>query len=155
MLGVRKHATPEVSGMSAPGAPNAAIVFDIDGVLVHGMWHSASTQCGGPLATVRCDQELSHYFQSSLFSLSTAAWRGVAMRCHMSARPAGVRTAGPKPVPGAREALQRVVNARIPHVFVTNNGQQDEQARSARLQRVLDLPVDPARMILCQTPLKV
>jgi hypothetical protein len=51
--------------------------------------------------------------------------------------------------------LQRVVNARVPHVFVTNNGQQDEIARSARLQRVLDLPVDPARMILCQTPLKV
>lgn len=64
------------------------------------------------------------------------------------------RTAGPKPVPGAREALQRVVSARIPHVFVTNNGQQDEQARSARLQHVLGLDVDPARMILCQTPLK-
>lgn len=115
--------------MAAPGVPppNVAIVFDIDGVLVHGMWHSACQlrrRVGSPA------------------------------RCHASVRMAGVRIAGPKPVPGAREALQRVVNARVPHVFVTNNGQQDESARAARLQRVLDLPVDPARMILCQTPLK-
>lgn len=58
-------------------------------------------------------------------------------------------------MPGAREALQRVVAANIPHVFVTNNGMEDEQARSLRLQGVLDLEIDPARMILCQTPLKV
>ena len=62
---------------------------------------------------------------------------------------------GPKPLPGAREALVRVMEKEAPHVFVTNNGMQDEVNRALRLENVIDVKIDPARMILCQTPLKV
>ncbi|KAK3262481.1 hypothetical protein CYMTET_28666 [Cymbomonas tetramitiformis] len=66
----------------------------------------------------------------------------------------GVLVHGPKPIPGAKEALNGLMSKSIPHVFVTNNGMVDESAKAESLSKILTEPIDPKRMQLCQTPLR-
>ena len=153
--------------------PSCGIVFDIDGVLVHGTqfathressvqpiasglvgWVCRAAERRHPTGRERTGPSRPPCRDLNIQSCCCPAWRQTLARVSIPLIRAGPVT-GPKAVPGAREALQRVVAANIPHVFVTNNGMEDEQARSLRLQGVLDLEIDPARMILCQTPLKV
>ena len=49
----------------------------------------------------------------------------------------GVLQRGKAPVPGAAEALRKLRRARVPHVFVTNNGGRLESHKCEQLNAVL------------------
>ena len=57
-------------------------------------------------------------------------------------------------IPGAPEALQRLRKQGIPTLFVTNGGGVTEQAKAEALQAKLGVPVSPAQVLLCHTPVR-
>ena len=67
----------------------------------------------------------------------------------------GVLQRGPAPIPGAAQAVTRLVEAGVPHVFVTNSGHTDEQTRGAKLATTLGVPAGQDNMLLCHSSVRV
>ncbi|KAK9816340.1 hypothetical protein WJX74_004088 [Apatococcus lobatus] len=57
-------------------------------------------------------------------------------------------------LPGARQALQMVTEAGIPHIFVTNGGLADERTKAQKLTSDLGLPVDSENVVVCHSSLR-
>jgi HAD superfamily hydrolase (TIGR01456 family) len=66
----------------------------------------------------------------------------------------GVLLRGYNPLPHARESLLRLIDARIPFVFLTNGGGELESTKREKLSKLLALPLRDEQIILSHTPLK-
>ncbi len=67
----------------------------------------------------------------------------------------GVLHKGYVPIPGAREALERLEAARVPFIFVTNSGGESEEDKAARYRQALGWDaISPARLVQSHTPLR-
>ncbi|RYP91068.1 hypothetical protein DL770_002813 [Monosporascus sp. CRB-9-2] len=64
----------------------------------------------------------------------------------------GVLVKGTKPLPGARETLQKLQNSKIPFIFLTNSGGYTEEAHVAKLGLCLGLTLDTRQFIQSHTP---
>jgi len=58
------------------------------------------------------------------------------------------------PLPGAREALERLGKARVPYIFLTNGGGELEEVKAAKLSKILDLCIHPSQVVLSHTPMR-
>jgi 4-nitrophenyl phosphatase len=59
----------------------------------------------------------------------------------------GVIYRGSEPIPGAKEALERVVDAEWRRLFVTNNSTRTREQAAAKIKRVVGHEVDPADIV--------
>jgi HAD superfamily hydrolase (TIGR01450 family) len=67
----------------------------------------------------------------------------------------GVLHKGPQPIAGAREALERLENAGVPFIFVTNSGGETEEGKAAHYRRLLGWDaISPARLVQSHTPMR-
>jgi HAD superfamily hydrolase (TIGR01450 family) len=67
----------------------------------------------------------------------------------------GVLHKGPEPIPGAREALERLESAGVPFIFVTNSGGSTEEGKAAHYRRLLGWDaISPARLVQSHTPMR-
>ncbi|RYO74476.1 hypothetical protein DL764_010820 [Monosporascus ibericus] len=64
----------------------------------------------------------------------------------------GVLIKGTKPLPGARETLQKLQDSKIPFIFLTNSGGHTEEAHVAKLGLRLGLTFDTRQFIQSHTP---
>lgn len=67
----------------------------------------------------------------------------------------GVITRKPNLIPGSKGAVQRLRNACVPHIFMTNGGGVTEAAKAAQLATWLeDDSIDETRVLLSHTPFR-
>ncbi|CAJ2502791.1 Uu.00g101850.m01.CDS01 [Anthostomella pinea] len=64
----------------------------------------------------------------------------------------GVLMKGVKPIPGARETIQKLQDLKIPFIFLTNGGGLTEEAHVAKLGQRLDLTFDKRLFVQSHTP---
>ncbi|CAM9761986.1 unnamed protein product [Laminaria digitata] len=66
----------------------------------------------------------------------------------------GVLVRGPEVLPGARESLRALEDARVPFVFVTNGGGCTEEAKAKDLTEKLSVGVRRSMVILSHSPMR-
>eukprot|EP00903_Cladosiphon_okamuranus_P011989 g11258.t1 len=66
----------------------------------------------------------------------------------------GVLVRGQEVLPGARESLKALEDARVPFVFVTNGGGCTEEAKALELTRKLGVPVRRSMVVLSHSPMR-
>lgn len=66
----------------------------------------------------------------------------------------GVVLRGYNMLPHARESLLRLIEHRIPFIFLTNGGGELESIKQEKLSKILGLPIHNHQIILSHTPLK-
>ncbi|GBG34867.1 Haloacid dehalogenase-like hydrolase domain-containing 5 [Hondaea fermentalgiana] len=66
----------------------------------------------------------------------------------------GVLVRGKEVLAGAREAVQKLRSVGVPYVFLTNGGGHLESVRARRLSDRLEVPVDPAQVVLAHSPMQ-
>lgn len=64
----------------------------------------------------------------------------------------GVLLRGSVPIPGADKAIQRLQEASIPFVFVTNGGGMHEAKKAQELRKKLGVDILDSQVIVCHTP---
>lgn len=81
-------------------------------------------------------------------SAAGGRWPGVAIDID------GVLLRGSKVLPRARDALERLQDASVPFVFVTNGGGKTEADKALELSKRLQLDVRVEQVLLSHTPMK-
>ncbi len=64
----------------------------------------------------------------------------------------GVVLKGGKVIPGAKEAISRLVQEKVPFIFITNGGGIIESEKAELLTHKLDIPIEVEQVLQCHTP---
>ncbi|KAL0249589.1 hypothetical protein GEMRC1_004819 [Eukaryota sp. GEM-RC1] len=65
----------------------------------------------------------------------------------------GVLIRSGEPIPGARQALQSVIDAQIPYILLTNSAACTSEEKARTLSQTLDLHIPPEKVILSHSPI--
>ncbi|PWN89938.1 HAD-superfamily hydrolase [Acaromyces ingoldii] len=66
----------------------------------------------------------------------------------------GVLKHGDTVLPGAKDAIRRLVEKRVPFILLTNGGGVSEEDRAKKLSKQLEAVISPKSLILGRTPMK-
>jgi len=66
----------------------------------------------------------------------------------------GVLLRGNVAIPGAAATLRKLDSAKTPYIFLTNGGGVLEADKAAKVSKVLQFDIDPARVVLAHSPMK-
>lgn len=66
----------------------------------------------------------------------------------------GVLLRGKSVLPRASEAVRRLIQHRIPYIYMTNGGGVTESQKAKEISEKLNIPADPRQILLAHTPLR-
>ncbi|KAI8911658.1 HAD-like domain-containing protein, partial [Gorgonomyces haynaldii] len=66
----------------------------------------------------------------------------------------GVLLRGPTAIPSAKQALELLLELKVPHIYLTNGGGVSERSKANDLQSKLYIPIQEHQMILSHTPMR-
>eukprot|EP00796_Vickermania_ingenoplastis_P006137 gene6137-4417_t len=67
----------------------------------------------------------------------------------------GVVYRSKKIIPGSDDAVKKLLQLRVPFLFMTNGGGVTEETKAAELSRLLECDIDPEQIIMSHTPMKL